>query len=103
MFVLLFRTRRPVKPCKIGNHTADDVKEDLKNIRHGTNVKKAAKLSGIPFTTLKRYHLNTRDETPMTPNYTVSKVFTTAQEVILKDYFTHCAMIFYGSNANECR
>lgn len=98
---------RPAKPRKIGNHTADDMKEALINIKNGMSVRKAAKLSGIPFTTLRRYHLKTRnlnvDETPLTPNYTINKVFTTAQEKILKDYFTHCALIFYGLNAKECR
>lgn len=98
---------RPVKPRKIGNHTAEDMKEALKNIKNGMSVRKSSQITGIPFTTLRRYYLKTRnlnlDETRLTPNYTINKVFTAEQENMLKDYFKYCALLFYGLSTKECR
>lgn len=44
---------RPAKPRKVGSHTADIMRKALKNIKNGMSVKKAAKHSGGPFTTLR--------------------------------------------------
>lgn len=67
------------------------------------SVRNASKDSGIPFTTLRRYHLKTRninvDEVRLTPNY----IFNKEQEKMLKDYFKYCALLFYGLSTKECR
>lgn len=98
---------RATKPRKIGNHTADDMKNALTNIKNGMSVRKASKTSGISFSTLRRYYLKTKnvnvDEARLTPNYSVNKIFTTDQENMLKEYFKHCALLFYGLSAKECR
>ncbi|KAK9879928.1 hypothetical protein WA026_008435 [Henosepilachna vigintioctopunctata] len=98
---------RPAKPRTIGKHTADDMKAALENIKNGMSVRKASKLSVIPFTTLRRYFHKIKnmniDQATSTPNYSINKVFNEEQEKNLKDYFTYCALLFYGLSTKECR
>ncbi|CAH1990903.1 unnamed protein product [Acanthoscelides obtectus] len=86
---------------KIGNSSAADVKAGVLLIRQGMSIRKAATSCGVPFTTLKRYYWKTAgsenlDEERFEPNYSVNQIFTASQEEKLKEYFSHCALLFYG-------
>lgn len=100
--------RRKSAVRKIGNHTAEEIRNGLNMIRGGMSIRQASEKSGVPFATLKRYHWKTHtyeslDNQRLEPNYSVNQIFTTEQEISLKEYFTHCALLFYGLTAKECR
>lgn len=93
---------------KIGNAPHDKIKEGLLLIRNGESIRQASKKVNVAFATLKIYYWKTKDcETldgqQLVPNYTINQIFTTAQEQVLKEYYTHCSLLFYGLTAKESR
>lgn len=102
---------RPQKERKIGNVPAGRIREGLLLIRNGESIRKASKNVGVSFATLKRYHHKFKDapsledltSSQLEPNYSVNTIFTAEQEITLKKYITHCALLFYGLTAKECR
>lgn len=112
IFVILFigchgkKTER-----KIGNIPHEKIKEGLQFIRAGESIRKASRRVNVPFATLKRYYWKTKnceslDEllpSEFEPNYSVNKIFSDSQEIELKNYFSHCALLFYGLTAKESR
>lgn len=102
---------RPQTARKIGNTPHENIREGLKLIRNGESMRKASKRANVPFATLKRYFWKTKDSpsleellpSQLQPNYSVNRIFTAEQETVLKNYFTHCALLFYGLTAKESR
>lgn len=92
---------RKRKTC-IGQHTEDDMRAALVKIREGQKIKSVARLMNIPYTTLYRYNkkmVESSSDDPLnterlTPNYSVRKIFTDAQEKNLVDYITRCSSMF---------
>lgn len=99
----------PRKPQerKIGKHSAEQMRKALGIIEKGTSIKTAAKLCGLPFSTLRRYYHKNKslssNEMKLVPNYSVRKIFTEEQELSLKTYVIHCALMFYGLTTKETR
>ncbi|CAG9584656.1 unnamed protein product [Danaus chrysippus] len=87
------------------------IKEGLQFIRTGESIRKASTRVNVPFATLKRYYWKANncellDEllpSELEPNYPVNKIFTDSQEIALKNYYSHCALLFYGLTPKESR
>ncbi|KOB70576.1 Uncharacterized protein OBRU01_15063 [Operophtera brumata] len=101
---------QPQTARKIGKTTHENIKEGLKLIRNGESMRKASKRR-VPFATLKRHYWKTKDSpsleellpSQLQPNYSVNRIFTAEHETFLENYFTHCALLFYGLTAKESR
>ncbi|KOB63449.1 Uncharacterized protein OBRU01_24838 [Operophtera brumata] len=103
--------RVPSGTRKIGNTPAENIKEGIQLIRNGESMREAAKRTGVPLATLRRYFWKTISNpsveellpSQLQPNYGVNKIFTPEQETTLENYFKHCALLFYGLTAKESR
>ncbi|KAK9722545.1 Tc5 transposase DNA-binding domain [Popillia japonica] len=104
------RTKR--KKTGIGKISPERMKEALISIKdRGLSTKAAAKRHNIPRTTLRRYKQkfeNIEDITMVTTglssNYTINKIFSSAEEEELCNYLQICAKLHYGlsfSSAEE--
>lgn len=94
--------RVPTGTRNLGNTPAEKIKEGIRLIINGESMRKAAKRTGVPFATLKRYFWKTKSNpsveellpSQLQPNYGVNKIFTPEQETALENYFKHCALLF---------
>lgn len=87
-------------------HSHEQMRDALQAIKDGTSIRKAAANYKIPFTTLQRYQAKqkTQDQLArLTPNYAVNQVFSCDHELILKEYYKKCAILFYGLSVTDCR
>lgn len=99
VFILLFYSMaRKKRPRKIGNHTEENMAAALELIKTGEKIRKAAKLRGIPYPTLRRYYLKTTNavgqNVKLIPNYIVNQIFNSDQEDTLLKYLKDCAFSF---------
>ncbi|XP_052741963.1 uncharacterized protein LOC112051831 isoform X2 [Bicyclus anynana] len=93
---------------KIGNHTEEDMKKALQDIRSGKKIRAVARELKIPFSTLQRYAAKVKASTSpenvrLVPHYDTNRVFTDEQEQALKEYYQNCALMFYGLTTKDCR
>lgn len=98
--------RSRVEHRKVGAHSHEQMRDALQAIKDGTSIRKAAANYKIPFTTLQRYQAKqkTQDQLArLTPNYAVNQVFYCDHELILKEYYKNCAILFYGLSVTDCR
>ena len=96
------------KKRKIGNCAEETMKEAVNLVREGGSLRKVASLKDIPFQTLARYVNKARDvddisQIRMSPNYSINKVFTSAEEDSLENYIISCSRMFYGLSVDDCR
>ena len=81
------------------------MKDALHLIQKGKSIRETAITSKIPYPTLRRYWKNILldENTRLTPNYYVERIFTDKQELELKEYILTCSRMFYGLPIKECR
>lgn len=96
------------KKRKIGNWAEETMTEAVDLVREGGSLRKVAGLKGIPFQTLASYVKKAKDvddisKIRMAPNYSVNKVFSSAEEDSLESYIIDCSRMFYGLSINDCR
>lgn len=95
-------------PRKIGAHTEENMRAAVKLITSGEKIRKAAKLKELPYATLRRYYLKTKNareglNVRLVPNYNVNQIFNSEQEEALKKYLKNCAYLFYGLTNRDYR
>ncbi|KAK9751302.1 CENP-B N-terminal DNA-binding domain [Popillia japonica] len=103
--------RTKPKKTGIGKISPERMKEALISIKdRGLSTKAAAKRHNIPRTTLRRYKQkfeNIEDITMVTtglsPNYTINKIFSSAEEEELCNYLQICAKLHYGLSPKDVR
>lgn len=76
----------------------DDMVQALQLIKDGASIRRAANECHLAYPTLRRYATKIERY-----NYEVNAVFSQDQELVLKDYIKHCALMFYGLGAKEVR
>lgn len=91
--------RKTNQERKIGNYTHIQIETALQLIRDGLSIRKAAKETGIAFTTIQRYRKKQQAAEPnvelrLVPNYTVNKVFSEQQEDLIFHSWM-CVDFFY--------
>ncbi|KAG5893535.1 hypothetical protein JTB14_006069 [Gonioctena quinquepunctata] len=95
-------------PRKIGAHTEEIMRAAVELITSGEKIRKAAKLKELPYATLIRYYLKTKNaredlNVRLVPNYNVNQIFNSEQEEALKKYLKNCAYLFYGLTNKDYR
>ena len=85
--------------------SSKNMKDALHLIQKGKSIREPAITSKIPYPTLRRYWKNflLDENTRLTPNYYVKRIFTDKQELELKEYILTCSRMFYGLPIKECR
>lgn len=96
------------KPRKIGCHTEEQMRAALELVRGGESIRKAAKLKGLSYPTLRRYYIKTNNlseskNIKLVPTYNVNQIFNSEQEQTLIKYLKDCAYTFYGLTNIDCR
>lgn len=86
------------------------MKEAVELVEKGTSLRVAADTKGVNYVTLSRYVKKKKNDddtgvenTRMTPNYAVRKVFTSEQEKSLEEYLVTCSKMCYGLDTIETR
>nr|XP_047122403.1 uncharacterized protein LOC105843077 isoform X2 [Hydra vulgaris] len=81
------------------------MKDALHSIQKGKSIRETAITSKIPYPTLRRYWKKflLDENTRLSPNYYVKRIFTDKQELELKEYILTCSRMFYGLPIKECR
>lgn len=101
--------RNRVRKTSIGLHTEEQMRNALSLVSDGQKIRAVARTTGIPYTTLNRYHKKIQNNPDpekiirLTPNYAVHKIFTDAQEKSIVDYVLKCSQMFYGLTIMDVR
>ena len=93
---------------KIGKTDEQTMKVAVRNVvEYGMSIRTAAKTSDIKNSTLRRYvekfRKSAEDPISYAPNYSCRQVFTTDEEVALKDYLVKASEIQYGLTRLQVR
>lgn len=96
------------KKRKIGNCSEETMKEAVTLVMEGGSLRKVAASKDISFQTLARYVKKAKqvedvNDIRMSPNYSVNKVFSVAEEASLEKYIIDCSRMFYGLAVIDCR
>lgn len=98
---------RRAKPRKIGNTSKETMSAAVNAvIKEGCSMRTAAEKFDIKLTTLHRYVAKRKqngEETNMSPNYWVNKVFSDEEESMLAEYITTCGKMAYGLSTSSVR
>lgn len=83
------------------------MKKAIQLVQDGMSIRKASKECQLKYPTVrlyvKRNKENAGQSIRLTPNYEVNKVFTSEEEEDIVKYIEHCAELFYGLTAKDCR
>ena len=76
--------------------SSKDMKDALHLIQKGKSIRETVITSKIPYPTLRRYWKDflLDENTRLTPNYYVKRIFTDKQELELKEYILTCSRMF---------
>lgn len=93
-------------PRKKGAFSEDVMRQAVEMVLAGQSIKSAAKATGLSARTIDRYSKKQKHTDlviRMSPNYSVRKVFTDAEEELLVEYLINCSKMFNGLSRNEFR
>lgn len=96
------------KKRKIGDCPDNTMREAVGLVLAGGSLRNVAALKNISFQTLARYVTKAKqaediNDIRMSPNYSVNKIFSVAEEASLEKYIIDCSRMFYGLSVTDCR